>query len=287
MCRCFDYLVFSVDVSELPLVAGDAHPLVFSCQVDELPTFLPLLVILFGVVGEGVQLLVWYWRGQKKKIYIYYIAMLEWHETMTIFPFEPHRVEGGAVVSCKHHGSPSPSESQSEPPWSCGTGWPEGSRWWWATAFPPTLCGGAKSAHNRVRLAELKDKERETKGGVKAHLGLVCFACLCKGCQLMITSLNCWNNSFACLVLSLGWMKPDCAISKSIHSLVLLSCFAGGKWKTTHSSFTLCTVVTLMVSTHDSWAGIMRGDDLNIWPRWEVKKKLRNARRSIHIWSTH
>lgn len=58
MRRCFDYLVFSVDVGELPLVTGDAHPLIFSCQVDELPPFLPLLVILFGVVGEGVQLLV-------------------------------------------------------------------------------------------------------------------------------------------------------------------------------------------------------------------------------------
>lgn len=58
MCCCFDHLVFPVDVGELPLVAGDAHPLVFSCQVDELPPFLPLLVVLFGVVGEGVQLLV-------------------------------------------------------------------------------------------------------------------------------------------------------------------------------------------------------------------------------------
>lgn len=52
------HLVFSVDVGELPLVAGDAHPLVLSRQVDELPPFLPLLVVLFGVVGEGVELLV-------------------------------------------------------------------------------------------------------------------------------------------------------------------------------------------------------------------------------------
>lgn len=54
------YLVVSVDVGELPLVAGDAHPLKLRPEVDDLPSFLSLLVILFGVVGERIQLLVGY-----------------------------------------------------------------------------------------------------------------------------------------------------------------------------------------------------------------------------------
>jgi len=52
------YLVVSVDVRELPLVAGDAHPLKLRPEVDDLPSFLSLLVVLFGVVGEGVEFLI-------------------------------------------------------------------------------------------------------------------------------------------------------------------------------------------------------------------------------------
>lgn len=51
-------LVVSVDVGELPLVAGNTHPLKLCAQVDELPPFFTLLVILFGIVGERVELLV-------------------------------------------------------------------------------------------------------------------------------------------------------------------------------------------------------------------------------------
>lgn len=52
------YLIISVDVSELPLVTRHAHSLILCHQVDELPPFLPLLVILFGVVGECIQFLI-------------------------------------------------------------------------------------------------------------------------------------------------------------------------------------------------------------------------------------
>lgn len=51
-------LVISVDVGELPLVARHAHSLILCHQVEELPPFLPLLVVLFGVVGECVQFLI-------------------------------------------------------------------------------------------------------------------------------------------------------------------------------------------------------------------------------------
>lgn len=60
------YLVVSVDVGELPLVTGDAHPLKFCRQVDELPPFLSLLVVLFGVVGECIELLIGYCRTEKR-----------------------------------------------------------------------------------------------------------------------------------------------------------------------------------------------------------------------------
>lgn len=60
------YLVISVDVSELPLVAGNAHPLKLRPQVDELPTFLSLLVVLFGVVGERIELLIGYCTKEKE-----------------------------------------------------------------------------------------------------------------------------------------------------------------------------------------------------------------------------
>lgn len=52
------YLVVPVHISELPLVAGDAHPLELRPQIDELPSFLPLLIVLFGVVGKRVEFLV-------------------------------------------------------------------------------------------------------------------------------------------------------------------------------------------------------------------------------------
>lgn len=59
------YLVVSVDVGELPLVTGDAHPFKFCHQVDELPPFLSLLVVLFGVVGECIELLIGYCTKEK------------------------------------------------------------------------------------------------------------------------------------------------------------------------------------------------------------------------------
>lgn len=59
------YFVVSVDVRELPLVAGHAHPLKLRPQVDELPPFLSLLVVLFGVVGERVELLIGYCTEEK------------------------------------------------------------------------------------------------------------------------------------------------------------------------------------------------------------------------------
>lgn len=52
------HLIISVDISELPLVTGDTHPLILCHEVDELPPFLPLLVILFGVVGECIELFI-------------------------------------------------------------------------------------------------------------------------------------------------------------------------------------------------------------------------------------
>lgn len=52
------HLVVSVDISELPLVTGNTHSLILCHEVDELPPFLPLLVILFGVVGECIQFLI-------------------------------------------------------------------------------------------------------------------------------------------------------------------------------------------------------------------------------------
>lgn len=52
------HLIISVDISELPLVTRDTHPLILCHEVDELPPFLPLLVVLFGVVGECIQLLI-------------------------------------------------------------------------------------------------------------------------------------------------------------------------------------------------------------------------------------
>lgn len=60
------YLVVSVDVGELPLVAGDAHPLKLRPQVNELPSFLSLLVVLFGVVGERIELLIRYCTKEKE-----------------------------------------------------------------------------------------------------------------------------------------------------------------------------------------------------------------------------
>lgn len=54
----FIYLIVSVDISVLPLVIGDTHPLKLCCQVDELPPLLSLLVVLFGVVGERIQILI-------------------------------------------------------------------------------------------------------------------------------------------------------------------------------------------------------------------------------------
>lgn len=60
------YLVVSVDIGELPLVAGDAHPLKLRPEVDELPPFLSLLVVLFGVVGERVELLIGYFEKERE-----------------------------------------------------------------------------------------------------------------------------------------------------------------------------------------------------------------------------
>lgn len=62
------YLVVSVDVRKLPLVTGDAHPLKLRPQVDELPSLFSLLVILFGVVGECIELLIGYCtKGTREK----------------------------------------------------------------------------------------------------------------------------------------------------------------------------------------------------------------------------
>lgn len=60
------YLIVSVDVSKLPLVTRHPHSLVLCRQVDELPAFLPLLVILFGVVGECIQFLIGHCVEEKR-----------------------------------------------------------------------------------------------------------------------------------------------------------------------------------------------------------------------------
>lgn len=61
------YLVVPVHISELPLVTGDTHPLKLRPQVDELPSFLSLLVILFGVVGESIKLFIAYCAEKKNR----------------------------------------------------------------------------------------------------------------------------------------------------------------------------------------------------------------------------
>lgn len=112
------YFIVSVDISELPLVTGDTHPLKLCPQVNELPPFFPLLVILFGVVGESVELLIRNWteREMRKKTccYIYSIS------TNKIVDANLAVEDAGA--SCRRRDSLFLSAPQSSPPGSSDTG---------------------------------------------------------------------------------------------------------------------------------------------------------------------
>lgn len=142
------YLVVPVHISELPLVAGDAHPLELRPQIDELPSFLPLLIVLFGVVGKRVEFLVANWHvDRKEKKASMCLDYNEWNKGNLEFlkSMTAHLAVEDAAASCKHHGSLFLAVPQNEPLWSSGTEWPEDSLWWSGSASPRRLYGGAKS----------------------------------------------------------------------------------------------------------------------------------------------